>query len=149
MRRLWCGYLSAGFCVLCAASPGCTCICATQPLQDCHRQGAIYSVAMPLAAHLASLASSVHSWLLRLRFGAVPAPALLPAPAPVLPMSAPVRRDAVADPRPSLTRRPIRKFLFRHSLMPILSSNTQTRHSPIRIWLLNYLHLHDIYTMLL
>ena len=43
--------------------------------------------------------SPVHSWLLRLRFGSVSAPTLLPAPAPVLHMSAPVRRFAVADAR--------------------------------------------------
>ena len=42
---------------------------------------------------------SVQSWLLRLRFDSVSAPALLPAPAPVLHMSAPVRRGAVADAR--------------------------------------------------
>ena len=59
-------------------------------------------IQLPLAASvLASLHlpawSSIHSWLLRLRFGSVYALALLPAPAPVLHMSAPVRRGAVAD----------------------------------------------------
>ena len=57
----------------------------------------------PSASVLASLYrpgwASVHSWLLRLRFGSVSAPALLPAPVPVLRMSAPVRRGAVADAR--------------------------------------------------
>ena len=43
--------------------------------------------------------SSVHSWLLCLRSGPLSAPALLPAPNPVLHMSAPVRMDAVADAR--------------------------------------------------
>ena len=43
--------------------------------------------------------SSVHSWLLCLWPGPVSAPALLPAPTPVLHVSAPVRRGAVADAR--------------------------------------------------
>ena len=43
--------------------------------------------------------SSVRSWLLCLRSGPLSAPALLPAPTPVLHMSAPVRRGAVADAR--------------------------------------------------
>ena len=43
--------------------------------------------------------SSVHSWLLCLRSGSLSAPVLLPAPTPVLHMSAPVRRGAVADTR--------------------------------------------------
>ena len=43
--------------------------------------------------------SSVHSWLLCLRSGPLSAPALLPAPTPVLHMSAPVRRGAVAAAR--------------------------------------------------
>ena len=43
--------------------------------------------------------SSVLSWLLCLRSGPLSAPALLPAPTPVLHMSAPVRRGAVADAR--------------------------------------------------
>ena len=50
----------------------------------------------PSACALANLRlpgwSSVHSWLLRLRFGSVSAPALLPAPAPV-------HRAVVADSR--------------------------------------------------
>ena len=41
--------------------------------------------------------SSVHSWLLCLRSCPLSAPALLPAPTPVLHISAPVRRGAVAD----------------------------------------------------
>ena len=41
--------------------------------------------------------SSVHSWLLYLWFDYLSAPALLPAPTPVLHMSAAVRRGAVAD----------------------------------------------------
>ena len=61
----------------------------------------------PSASVLASLHLpawlSVHSWLLRLRFGSVPAPALLPAPAPVLHMSGPVRRGTVANARLGLT----------------------------------------------
>ena len=51
--------------------------------------------------------SSAHSWLLRLRFGSVSAPALLHTPAPVLHMSAPVCRGTVADdhlPRLVLSR---------------------------------------------
>ena len=43
--------------------------------------------------------SSVHSRLLCLRSGPLSAPALLPAPTPVLHMSAPVRRGAVGDAR--------------------------------------------------
>ena len=43
--------------------------------------------------------SSAHSWLLCLRSGPLSAPALLPAPTPVLHMSAPLRRRAVADAR--------------------------------------------------
>ena len=43
--------------------------------------------------------SSVHAWLLRLRTGSEFAPARLPAPDPVLHVSAPVRRGAVADAR--------------------------------------------------
>ena len=44
--------------------------------------------------------TSVHtSWLLCLRSGPLSAPALLPAPTPVLHMSAPVGRGAVADAR--------------------------------------------------
>ena len=46
--------------------------------------------------------SSVHSWLLCLRSGSLSAPALLPAPTPVLHMSAPVHRGAVADARSGL-----------------------------------------------
>ena len=43
--------------------------------------------------------SSVHSWLLCLRSGSLSAPALLPAPIPVLHMSAPVRRGTVGAAR--------------------------------------------------
>ena len=43
--------------------------------------------------------SSVRAWLLRLRIVFDFAPAHLPVPAPVLHMSAPVRRGAVADAR--------------------------------------------------
>ena len=43
--------------------------------------------------------SSVHVWLLRLRTGSDCASERLPAPDPVLHVSAPVRRDAVADAR--------------------------------------------------
>ena len=43
--------------------------------------------------------SSVHAWLLRLRTGSDFAPERLPAPDPVLHVSAPVRRGAVADAR--------------------------------------------------
>ena len=43
--------------------------------------------------------SSVHSWLLCLRSGPLSAPALLLAPTPVVHMSAPVRRAALADAR--------------------------------------------------
>ena len=43
--------------------------------------------------------SSVQAWLLRLRTGYDFAPERLPAPDPVLHMSAPVRRGAVADAR--------------------------------------------------
>ena len=43
--------------------------------------------------------SSVHAWLLRLQTGSDFAPERLPAPDPVLPLSAPVRRGAVADAR--------------------------------------------------
>ena len=57
----------------------------------------------PSESMLASLRlpawSSVHLWLLCLRSGSLSAPALLPAPTPVLHMSAPVRWDAVADAR--------------------------------------------------
>ena len=57
----------------------------------------------PSESMLASLRlpawSSVHSWLLCLRSGPLSAPALLPAPTPVMHMSAPVRRGAVADAR--------------------------------------------------
>ena len=47
--------------------------------------------------------SSIHSWLLRLRTGSDFAPERLPAPDPVLHMSAPVRRVAVADARLGLS----------------------------------------------
>ena len=61
----------------------------------------------PSACVLANLRlpawSSVHcgcsAWVLRLWFVSVSAPALLPAPTPVLHMSAPVRRGTVADAR--------------------------------------------------
>ena len=57
----------------------------------------------PSACVLASLHlpawSSVHSWLLRPRFGSVSAPAMFPAPTHVLHTSASVRRGAVADAR--------------------------------------------------
>ena len=43
--------------------------------------------------------SSVHAWLLRLRTGSDFAPERLHAPDPVLHVSAPVRRGAVADAR--------------------------------------------------
>ena len=43
--------------------------------------------------------SYAHLWLLRLRCGSVPTPALLPAPAPVWRISTPVRRGTVADAR--------------------------------------------------
>ena len=43
--------------------------------------------------------SSIHAWLLRLRTGSDFAPARLPAPDPVLHVSAPVRRGAVAAAR--------------------------------------------------
>ena len=43
--------------------------------------------------------SSIHAWLLRLWTGSDFAPARLPAPDPVLHVSAPVRRGAVADGR--------------------------------------------------
>ena len=49
----------------------------------------------PSACMLANLglpaSSSIHSWFLRLRFSSVSAPALLPAPAPVLHTAAPPR----------------------------------------------------------
>ena len=54
--------------------------------------------------------SSVHSRLLCLRSGPLSAPALLPAPTPVLHMSAPAHSDAVADARLGLARCPIFKF---------------------------------------
>ena len=47
--------------------------------------------------------SSVHAWLLRLRTELDFAPERLPAPDPVFPVSAPVRRGAVADARLGLT----------------------------------------------
>ena len=43
--------------------------------------------------------SSIHAWLPRLRTGSDFAPARLPAPDPVLHVSLPVRRGAVADAR--------------------------------------------------
>ena len=43
--------------------------------------------------------SSVHAWLLRLRTGSDFSPERLPAPDPVLHVSAPVRRGTVADAR--------------------------------------------------
>ena len=43
--------------------------------------------------------ASIHAWLLRLRTGSDFAPARLPAPDPVLHVSAPVRRGAVAHAR--------------------------------------------------
>ena len=46
--------------------------------------------------------SSVHAWLLRLRTGSDFAPERLPAPDPVLHVSTPVRRRAVADARRGL-----------------------------------------------
>ena len=55
--------------------------------------------------------SSVHSWLLCLRFGSVSARVLLPAPTLVLHMSAPVRRGAMADARLGLERCPMFSFL--------------------------------------
>ena len=57
----------------------------------------------PTASELARFSlpawSSVHAWLLRLRTVFDFAPAHLPAPDPVLHLSAPVRRGAVADAR--------------------------------------------------
>ena len=52
-----------------------------------------------LAHFLLPAWSSVHAWLLRLRTGSDFAPERLPAPDPVLDVSAPVRRGAVADAR--------------------------------------------------
>lgn len=46
--------------------------------------------------------SSVNSWLLLVRSSCVSALVLLPAPAPLLHMPAPLRRGAVADARPGL-----------------------------------------------
>ena len=46
--------------------------------------------------------SSVHSWLLCLRFDSLSAPALLPAPTPGLHMPAPVRSGAGPDAGPGL-----------------------------------------------
>ena len=62
----------------------------------CTRQPPTASV----LAHLRLPAwSSVHAWLLRLWTGSGFAPERLPAPDPVLHVSAPVRRGAVADAR--------------------------------------------------
>ena len=58
--------------------------------------------------------SSARLWLLRLRFGSVSDPVLLPAPAHVLHMSAPVRRGAVADARLGLCDFQYRLFLSWH-----------------------------------
>ena len=58
--------------------------------------------------------SSVHSWLLCLQSGSLSATALFPAPTPVLYMSAPVRRRAVADGRLGLARSPIVIYFFAH-----------------------------------
>ena len=55
--------------------------------------------------------SSVHACLLRLRTGSDSAPERLPAPDPVLHVSAPMRRGAVADARLGLARRPIHVFV--------------------------------------
>jgi len=52
-----------------------------------------------LASHRHPVWSSVRCWLLRLQSSSIFALAQLPAPAPVLHMSAPVRRTAVADAR--------------------------------------------------
>ena len=51
--------------------------------------------------------SSVHAWLLRLGTGSDSAPERVPAPNPVLQVSAPVRRGAVADARLGLATCPI------------------------------------------
>ena len=56
--------------------------------------------------------SSVHAWLLRLRTGSDFAPERLPAPDPVLHVSAPVRRGAVADARLGLAWCPIFFYFF-------------------------------------
>ena len=52
-----------------------------------------------LASRRLPALSSVHAWYICLRSGSLSAPALLPAPTPVLHMPAPVRRGAVADAR--------------------------------------------------
>ena len=62
--------------------------------------------------------SSVHSWLLCLRLSSLSAPTLLPAPAPVLHMSAPVRRGAMADARLDLACHLIFLFLFLSQTAP-------------------------------
>ena len=64
--------------------------CAGMPMQP------------PCASALAHLLRPLVQWLLRLQPGSFLAPAQLPAPAPVLHLPAPVRRDPVADVRLSL-----------------------------------------------
>ena len=71
-------------------------------------------------AHLRLSAwSSVHAWLLRLRTGSDFAPARLPAPDPVLHVSAPVRRGAVADARLRLASCPIWFIVVAVSFKPV------------------------------
>ena len=67
--------------------------------------------------------SSVRSWLLCLRSGSLSAPAQLLAPIPVLHMSAPVRRGAVANARLGLASCPI-YYCFCFSPTPLTTAET-------------------------
>ena len=79
--KLQCLDLVAAF-LLCVSSA----VCTRQP-----------PVASMLAHFRLPAWSPIHAWLLRLRTGSDFAPARLPAPDPLLHVSAPVRRGAVAD----------------------------------------------------
>ena len=77
--------------------------------------------------------SSVHSWLLCLRFGSLSARALLPAPTPVWHMSAPVRRGAAADARLDLASSPnfLKKICISAPIVTINSIATGAHGSPL------------------
>ena len=118
--------LRRGSCVVGVSSAVCTC----QP-----------PTASMLARFCLPASSSVHAWLLRLRTRSDFAPARLPAPNPVLHVSAPVRRGTVADARLGLARCPI-SFFFVVSYYETLGTGTVTTCLVAVVYLRSRFHTH-------